>query len=207
VSRVSSPRFARLLGLLLAVAAPCVARAGTAASDEFIRLDSTRSHADFRVKVLWLLGVSGRFGKVEGTVHVDAFRSQLRVDARIDVHAVSMGKRSYEDWVKSPEFFDAARYPQIEFTSAPFPRARLRTGGELSGELTVRGVRQPVSFELLPSECNEPAYLCPIRVEGAIRRSSFDMGSHSGSLSDRVELDFSVYALAPPASGSSKTPG
>jgi polyisoprenoid-binding protein YceI len=195
-----------LLGLGLAVAAPCAANAGSTAAEELIQLDSPRSHADFKVKVLWLVGVSGRFGKVAGTVHVDAFRSQLRVDARIDVNSVDMSKRAYEEWVKSPEFFDVAHHPQIEFSSTAFPRARLRTGGELTGELTVRGIRQLVRFELLPSECSEPAYACPIRVEGAIRRSAFGMGSHSGTLGDKVELDFSVYALAA-AGGPTLTPG
>ena len=203
----ASPSLAlRFLGLALAVTAPCAANAASTAADERIPLDSTRSHADFKVKVLWLVGVSGRFGRMAGTVHVDAFRSQLRVDAHIDVNALGMSKRAYEEWVKSPEFFDAARHPQIEFSSAAFPRARLRTGGELTGELTVRGIRQPVRFELLPSECSEPAYACPIRVEGAIRRSAFGMGSHKGTLADKVELDFSVYALAS-ADGATLTPG
>ena len=121
---------------------------------------------------MWLLGVHGRFGRIDGSVRTDPFRNQLRVDARIDVANVHMSRRSYEDWVKSDEFFDARAHPQITFVSEPFPRARLHTGGELPGELTVRGIRQSVRFELLPSECSEPAYACPIRVEGAIRRSA-----------------------------------
>ncbi len=192
---------------LLALALAVADAAAAAPADQLIQLDSARSHADFKVKVLWLVGVSGRFGKVAGSVHVDTFRSQLRVDAHIDVNEVRMGKRAYEEWVKSPEFFDVAQHPQIAFSSAAFPRARLRTGGELNGELTVRGIRQPVRFELLPSECSEPAYACPIRVEGAIRRSAFGMGSHSGTLADKVELDFSVYALSAGADGPTLTPG
>jgi polyisoprenoid-binding protein YceI len=108
-----------------------------------------------------------------------------------------MNNSMYEDWVKSDEFFDAAAYPQIEFSSDPFPRSRLRGGGELPGQLTVRGIRQPVSFDLLPSTCDRPAYDCPIRVNGAIRRSMFGMGSHRGTLADKVELDFTVYAVPP----------
>ena len=192
--------------LLLPVTLPAAALAAQVPSGDFVRLDATRSEVGFRVKVMWLLGVRGHFGQVDGSVSVDPFRNQLRVDARIDVANVRMGSRSYEEWVKSDEFFDASAYPQITFASAPFPRARLRAGGDLPGELTVRGIRQPVRFELLPSECSEPAYACPIRVEGAIRRSAFGMGSHKGTLADKVELDFSVYALAS-ADGATLTPG
>lgn len=163
-----------------------------------IRLDASRSDVGFRVKVMWLLGVRGHFGKVDGTVRLDPFRNELRVDARIDAASVRMASASYEEWVKSPEFFDAAAHPQIEFTSDAFPRARLRAGGELPGQLTVRGVRQPVQFDLKPAACDRPAYDCPIRVAGAIRRSMFGMGSHRGTLADKVELDFTVYALPLP---------
>lgn len=195
-------RFASLLGLLVLVSAP----PATAAEGELIRLDATRSEVGFRVKVMWLLGVNGRFGKVEGTVRTDPFRNRLSVDARIDVASVSMGRRSYEDLVKSGEFFDAAHHPQILFESEPFPRARLKSGGELRGDLTMRGVRQPVRFDLRPAECDRPAYDCPIRVEGEVKRSQFGMGSHRGTLADRVDLEFSVFAV-PPTDDGGATPG
>lgn len=187
--------------LAMLAALPPIAHA-TFADDtgtDSVNLDSARSHVGFTVKVIWLVGISGQFGKVDGTVHVDRFRSQVSVDARIDVDAVSMSSKSYEDWVKSPEFFDVAKYPQIEFRSEPFPQARLRRGGDLPGMLTIRGIRQPVKFQLQPSACERPAYDCPIEVEGVIRRSEFEMRSRRGTLSDKVELQFSVYAIPPAA--------
>lgn len=193
-------RFALLIGLLLA---PLPA---LAAEGELIRLDASRSEVGFKVKVMWLLGVNGRFGRVEGTVRTDPFRNRLSVDASIDVTSVSMGRRSYEEWVMSEEFFDAAEHPRIRFVSEPFPRARLHSGGELRGDLTMRGVRQPVRFDLRPAECDRPAYDCPIQVEGQVKRSQFGMGSHRGTLADRVDLQFSVFAH-PPVPDPGATPG
>lgn len=183
-----------LLAAMLS-AAGLVHAAAASEGEGAVRLDSERSRVDFKVKVLWLVGVEGRFGKVHGIVQVDRFRSQLRVDARIDVDAIRMNSKNYENWVKSPEFFDAERHPQIEFTSDPIPQERLRKGGELPGALTVRGIRKQVSFQMRPSSCDRPAYDCPIEVDGAIRRSDFEMRSRRGTLSDKVELTFSVYAL------------
>lgn len=194
---------ALLVGLLgwAAAAGICAEEA----ADEVVQLDSTRSHVGFRVKLMWLLNIDGEFERVYGTVRLDHFRSQLRVDARIDVDSVSMDSLRYEEWVKSPEFFDAARYPRIEFASAPFPQARLRSGGELAGTLTLRGTSQPVVFRLLPSACARPAHDCPIEVRGAIRRSAFAVGTRRGTLSDKVDLSFKVYAMAPdPATVSSQ---
>jgi polyisoprenoid-binding protein YceI len=160
-----------------------------------VELDSARSHATFGVKIMWLLPIHGRFGKVAGIVDVDRFRSFATVDARIDANAVEMSTKSYEDWVKSDEFFDVAHFPDIRFVSESFPLQRLRRGGHLSGTLTIRGVELPETFALEAADCDHPAYDCPIVVSGSIRRSAFGMRSRRGALSDKVDLHFEVYAI------------
>jgi polyisoprenoid-binding protein YceI len=162
---------------------------------DHVQLDGTRSHATFGVKVMWLVGVHGTFGKVGGVVDVDRFRNMAKVDARIDANAVEMSTKSYEDWVKSDEFFDVAHYPEIRFVSESFPLQRLRRGGQLSGTLTIRDTSQPVTFDLLAADCEKPAYDCPIIVSGSIHRSAFGMRSRRGALSDKVDLHFEVFAI------------
>jgi polyisoprenoid-binding protein YceI len=187
------PGYALLLSAFF-LASPLAHAAADSRVDRVL-LDSQRSQATFAVKVMWLLPVHGRFGKVHGRVDVDRFRSVATVDARIDAGAVEMGNQSYEDWVKSPEFFDVARHPEIGFVSEPFPLQRLHKGGHLSGTLTIRGVARPETFDLAPAECDKPAYDCPIVVKGSIRRSDFGMHSRRGTLSDKVDLHFEVYAI------------
>ncbi|HEX5122578.1 MAG TPA: YceI family protein [Rhodanobacteraceae bacterium] len=171
------------------------ARAEEAKTTDHVELDSARSHASFGVKVMWLVTVHGRFGKVAGLVDVDRFRNFATVDARIDANAVEMSTKTYEDWVKSDEFFDVAKFPEIRFVSESFPLQRLRLGGQLSGTLTIRGVEQPETFKLEAADCDHPAYECPIIVSGSIRRSAFGMRSRRGALSDKVDLHFEVYAI------------
>jgi polyisoprenoid-binding protein YceI len=187
------PGYALLLSAFF-LASPLAHAAADSRVDRVL-LDSQRSQATFAVKVMWLLPVHGRFGKVHGRVDVDRFRSVATVDARLDAGAVEMGNQSYEDWVKSPEFFDVARHPEIGFVSEPFPLQRLHKGGHLSGTLTIRGVARPETFDLAPAECDKPAYDCPIVVKGSIRRSDFGMHSRRGTLSDKVDLHFEVYAI------------
>jgi polyisoprenoid-binding protein YceI len=187
------PGYALLLSAFF-LASPLAHAAADSRVDRVL-LDSQRSQATFTVKVMWLLPVHGRFGKVHGRVDVDRFRSVATVDARLDAGAVEMGNQSYEDWVKSPEFFDVARHPEIGFVSEPFPLQRLHKGGQLSGTLTIRGVARPETFDLAPAECDKPAYDCPIVVKGSIRRSDFGMHSRRGTLSDKVDLHFEVYAI------------
>jgi polyisoprenoid-binding protein YceI len=157
-------------------------------------LDATRSSADFEVKVLWLVGVHGRFGKVHGSVTVDRERKTVIADARIDVDMITMRNRKYEDWVKSDEFFDARAYPEIRFVSDPFPLDDLRGGGNIAGTLSLRGIDKRVTFAVAPSACPQAiANACPVQANGSIHRSDFGMSSRRGTLSDKVDLGFSIY--------------
>jgi len=183
----------------LLIAAVLGARCAAAEeSIDRIELDSTRSQAQFGVKVMWLLSIHGRFGKVHGTVEIDRFRNQAIVDARIDANAVEMSNDSYENWVKSDEFFDVSHHPEIRFVSEAFPLQRLRKNDDLADILTIRDVEQPTRLELQASECEKPAYDCAIVVDDAIRRSDFGMRSRHGTLSDKVDLHFEVFAIPSP---------
>ncbi len=162
---------------------------------DVLQLDSKRSSAAFSVKVLWMIPVEGQFGNVRGQVVVDRFRSQARVDAWIDADGVTMRRTGYENWVKSAEFFDVGRHPEIHFQSESFPLSRLRLGGDLPGSLTMRGTKQPVLFQLLPSDCERLAIDCPVEASGTVRRSEFGMRTRRATLSDKVELSFSIHIL------------
>ena len=106
-----------------------------------------------------------------------------------------MRRDSYEEWVKSAEFFDAARFPFVEFTSEPFPLATLDLGGDILGHLTLRGVTRPMTLRLKPSQCPGKAALdCPVVADGSLQRSEFGMRTRRATLADRVRLHFSVRA-------------
>lgn len=177
--------------LLSALVLPFVAGA------EPVALDPARSSAEFEIRAMWMFDIEGRFGAVTGEVDIDAEARTARVRARIDVRGVSMRRASYEDWVKSAEFFDAARHPYVEFASEPFPLAALDLGGDIIGQLTVRGVTRPMSLRLRPSQCpGQAARRCAVVADGSLQRSEFGMRSRRATLADRVRLHFSVLAAA-----------
>jgi polyisoprenoid-binding protein YceI len=191
------PRIQPLLVCLALCAAVSPRGAACAQSNpEIMTLDPARSLAEFEVHVMWLIPVHGRFGTLQGTIAIDRFHGTASVDARIDVNDVHMRSAANEDWVKSAEFFDAEHFPQIQFVSDAFALTRLKSGGDIDGTLTIRGVTQRTRFALAESEC--PAAIarsCAVEATGTIRRSDFGMRSRRGALSDKVQLDFSVYVL------------
>ena len=192
--RLGGGALSSFAALVLGTAAAAAERSDTTT----LALDAQRSHADFEVKVLWLIGVHGRFGRVQGSVTLDRFRGTVVADATIDVDALSMRNHNYEEWVKSPEFFDAQRFPAIHFVSDPVALERLRAGGAITGTLSLRGIERPVTLVLERSDCPEAvASACAAEASGTIRRSDFGMRSRRGTLSDKVELGFSIFLAGP----------
>ena len=189
----------RLLPLLWIV---CFSLARTAAAQaptaQKLNLDSTRSHAAFEVRVLFLIGLHGDFSTVRGALSVDRAGGSASVDALIDTNTVRMRNRRYENWTKSAEFFDAQHFPQIHFVSDPFPLARFADGGKIEGVLTIRGATQRATFELAPATCASPlAGACAVDATGTIRRSDFGMRSRRGTLSDKIDLSFAIFVRPP----------
>ena len=176
-------RPAALAALLVLALASCPAAASV------WRIESPPSHADFGVRLLWLHTIRGRFERIAGAVEPGP-DGRVVVNARVAVDSLTMESQRLRRWVLDDEFFDAAQYPTLQFVSRPVPRGTLDEGGQLDGQLTLRGVTRPVRFDLLPARCTADA--CMIEAHGQLRRSEFGMGGHRAVLSDHVELALSI---------------
>lgn len=157
------------------------------------RIDPARSHADFGVKLFWLTQLNGRFQEIDGDVTLSSLHDTAVVDAHITVESIHMNSDRIRRWVLAPEFFDASRFPSIHFVSEPISLAMLEKGGDLDGELTMRGVTKPAHFEVLPSHCPlDLPQQCVISVRGTIQRSDFGMSNHRTAISDQVQLGMMI---------------
>jgi polyisoprenoid-binding protein YceI len=112
------------------------------------RLDPADSIAEFRVPHFWgLLTVKGRFAGLDGRLDVD-HTGPRRMELTIEAASVSTRNRRRDRHLRSPDFFDVDRHPQVCFRSTairPGSRGSLR----VDGELTAAGNR--VTLELEPS--------------------------------------------------------
>jgi polyisoprenoid-binding protein YceI len=181
---------AALAGLLLL--------AGTAAAGaETLRIDPADSRAAFEVRVLLVKRIDGRFARVEGTIERDRAAGRFSVDVRVAADSVQMDKPSHADWARSADFFDTARHPWIRFRAVGLPESLLQDGGEIDGELALRGITRPVRFTLVASECPRPGVDCAVRAEGSVQRGDFGMDARRFVLGDRVQLDFAIRVQAP----------
>ena len=90
----------------------------------------------------------GRFADVEGTIRYDAEAQELgEVTARIGAASVQTWHEARDEHVRSADFLDAAAHPQITFT-ATGAEPTSDTTGKVMGNLTIRGVTQPVTLDV-----------------------------------------------------------
>jgi polyisoprenoid-binding protein YceI len=111
------------------------------------RIDPAHSHVEFAVKHLMVATVKGRFADVEGTILVnEADPAGSHVDVNIAAASVDTREPQRDAHLRSPDFFDADRYPYLTFRSS---RVVPKGNGEFTvyGDLTIRGVTRPVALE------------------------------------------------------------
>jgi polyisoprenoid-binding protein YceI len=93
--------------------------------------------------------VHGSFRGVSGVVHLDpADLKKSSVDASIDVSSVDTGIAARDNHLKSPDFFDVAKFPTLTFKSTSVTKSG--SGYEVKGDLTLHGVTKPVVLNMEP---------------------------------------------------------
>lgn len=124
-------------------------------------LDPENSSAEFVCKHVFSK-VRGMFAQPAGTVLLDeATPGNSRINAVIQVNAINTGVAERDAHLKSPDFFDVAKYPLITFVSTGVIRLSA-TSYAVAGNLTMHGVTKPVTLAVTASP--------PFNHAGGIRR-------------------------------------
>ncbi len=112
------------------------------------KLDPAHSTAEFKVKHMMISNVKGSFSGLSGVLTEHKTDSTLSfVEASIPVASVNTGDAQRDGHLKSADFFDVEKFPNMTFEST----AVKQTGdGEYSvaGNLTLHGVTKPVIFKV-----------------------------------------------------------
>jgi polyisoprenoid-binding protein YceI len=106
--------------------------------------DPVHSSIGFAIRHMVVSKVRGRFTKWSGAFRFDETHpAQSSVDVQIDAASVDTQDAGRDQHLRSPDFFDVARFPTLSFKSTHVERisdAELK----VSGELTMLGIARPV---------------------------------------------------------------
>jgi polyisoprenoid-binding protein YceI len=110
--------------------------------------DSAHSHASFAVRHMVISNVRGDLGKITGTLTLDEKDvTKSTVEATIDVTAIDTREPKRDEHLKSPDFFDVAKFPNITFKSTKVAKAG-KDGLKVTGDLTIRGTTKQVVLDV-----------------------------------------------------------
>ena len=105
--------------------------------------DDAHSSAGFSVRHMMVANVKGQMGGVKGLVDIDDKDvTKSKVDVTLEVATITTHNEKRDNHLKSPDFFDAAKFPQIKFVSTKV--AKSADGLAVTGDLTIRGVTKSV---------------------------------------------------------------
>jgi len=165
------------------------------------RVDPVHSSVEFQVKHLGIATVKGQFTEFEGTL--EAQPEAVRAHGRIDVASVDTREPQRDEHLRSADFFDARRYPEITFESVAV-RPLTEDTFEIDGDLTIHGITRRVSLEaVLEGSETDPQGndRLGLSAVGEINRSDHDMkfnaalGSGNMLVSDRVKILLELSAI------------
>ena len=125
-------------------AKPAVAVSASQLAPAVYDIDPMHSSINFEIPHLVISSVEGKFKTFSGKVTADAKFTNSKIEADVDISSIDTSVTDRDNHLKSPDFFDAAKYPKMTFKSTSI------TGDEksfkLNGDLTIKGTTKKVTF-------------------------------------------------------------
>jgi polyisoprenoid-binding protein YceI len=164
-------------------------------------VDPAHSRVGFSVKHLGIATVRGEFGTFEGGLELG--EDGATAHGTVRAASVDTNEPQRDEHLRSGDFFDVERYPEIAFRSTAIRPVDQDTF-EIVGDLTMHGITREVELEaeVQGSETdpwgNERVAL---EITGQLNRADFDMkfnqvlGSGNMLVSDKVKLSLDISAI------------
>ncbi len=116
--------------------------------------------------------VAGSFKQFSGTAEIDEAKGELvKTSVTVQTASVDTAEAKRDDHLKSPDFFDVAKYPTITFVSTGKP-VKIGPDFKLPGKLTIKGVTKDVVFNMK----RPPAKVMGWMFEGSAKINRLDYG-------------------------------
>jgi len=113
------------------------------------KVDNSHSKLGFSVVHAMVSEVEGKFRVYEGVVSskTDLDFTDAAISFTADAASINTEDEKRDGHLKSPDFFDVAKYPTITFKSISMkPTGKGKTAYELEGDLTMHGVTKRVKL-------------------------------------------------------------
>ena len=172
------------------------------AADKYA-IDNAHTTVGFSVKHMVITSVKGTFGEFDGAIMFDETDlTKTSASGTISVASIDTGNEKRDGHLKSGDFFDAEKYPQITFASKKVEKRK--DGYVMIGDFTMRGITKEIEvpFELVGVITDPMGNVrIGLQARAEINRQDFDV-SWSKSLDggglvvgDKVKIELDIEAI------------
>jgi polyisoprenoid-binding protein YceI len=140
-------------------------------------LDPKHTYPSFAADHMGGLSVwRGKFTDTSGKVVYDKDAKAGTIEVTVNMNSVDFGLAKLDEHAKSPEIFDAAKFPTATF-SGQFTQFNGATPTEAAGTLTLHGVTKPLTLKINSFMCKPNPQtkkeVCGADASAAFNRSDF----------------------------------
>jgi polyisoprenoid-binding protein YceI len=144
-------------------------------ADKYV-LDAAHTSAGFAVRHMVISNVKGGFADVAGVIMYDESDvAKSSVEVTIKTASVNTNNEKRDEHLRSPDFFDADKYPDITFKSKAINKTD--DGLALVGILTIKGISKEVTFPFeITGKLTDPWGSVRIGAEAKLKINRQDFG-------------------------------
>ncbi len=112
-------------------------------------IDPVHSEMDFKIRHLMITNVKGSFKEFDASIYTTGNDfATAEIDCWINTASVDTGNAERDVHVKSADFFDVEKFPQISFTADTYEKVDGDGSFELWGELTIKGITKKIKLDV-----------------------------------------------------------
>ncbi len=112
-------------------------------------VDTAHSTVGFSVRHMMISNVKGTFNEFEGTIEADPYDlTDATIDFRIDANSVDTRKPDRDNHLRSADFFDVEKFPELSFKATKIEKKSEDTY-DMLGDFTIKDVTKPVKFDIV----------------------------------------------------------
>jgi polyisoprenoid-binding protein YceI len=160
-------------------------------------VDPANSRVEFLLKQLGIATVRGAFHEFEGTLELGDDLAGARAYGSVSVASLDTNQARRDAHLRSPDFFDAERYPEVTFESSEIRPLDAGTF-EIAGDLTMHGVTRPITLTAELQDAADPSGSLRLAVGGRLNRGDYGVTPNpllNRLASEQVELQLDISVV------------
>jgi polyisoprenoid-binding protein YceI len=183
-----------LSSLLAAASVPAMAAA------EKYDIDPGHSQILFTWNHLGFSNPSGTFEKIGGEFQLDtADLTKSSITVILPLASLHTGVPKLDEHLKTPEFFDASKYPEIRFKSTKVEKSGAE-GLKVTGDLSIHGITKPVTLNAKINKIGDNPMMktksAGFDADVTLKRSDFGVSYGVPNVSDDIKVHITLSADA-----------